>query len=1575
MASHPEGIEMKHWPVASELNPGPLKTLLHKLGLEKQYPNQLTLRSLLEINKDSISDDAVDSLKAVPRYFLRKLLIVNADCRSCTCLPEDESSIDLYRDEDNEVNLLDLITALFLCADSFLQQEMALKMSMCQFAVPLLLPPGTGSQSTLMLWALRAILKEWRPHALSESKGFEEGNIVFEQMPFISFVRLQDCSMSKSQLLNNIFSSGQQIHNIFAHKDMDGGAAPRTISGGLVEACWYLPCGSRNGDTFPEPLTVANLRGDICASQAQFSFLTQVSTAIFIFLDSVDEDERKLLLSLGDMGSKLFFVVNSKEEVSRNVRTSVKEIMDAFKLKSNKLLMQRPNVNRARFSRQITKAMNDILKESTSKISIESMSNKAIELGLSVDECKTEASKSAEEILKGIGDQSIVNYKRYQLPLQGEHWKQLAKIEKEECRLKDSGETRLEEYKAKLQEDKLKIRREQNKYKTTTAMASFLGFLATTDKEEKALFLKWLQFKLDMWSRKDLSSLRNRFKEQSLVKQDNTCLEELDQCLLDSSLGIEHFMREMGQIYEASRLGNPQASSEHCSLPALAAELLLDGYPFELLDGDASNIPEKWVTDVLMELHRKVGEKSKLLVLTVLGVQSTGKSTLLNTMFGVQFPVSSGRCTRGAFMLFLRVGEDMRKDLRCDFIILIDTEGLKSPSLAQLDESCEHDNELATLVIGLSDITIINVAMENSTEMNDVLQIVVHAFLRMKEVGKKPVCHFVYQNVAGVSAHNKNVTDRKYILDRLNEMTQIAAEMEKRPSVNRFTDVLDYDADKNNWYIPGLWHGTPPMAPVNTGYSEAVFDLKKNLLEVLKICRYEEPSQIPEFTEWMKSLWKAVKYENFIFSFRNTLVAQAYDNLWKEMTQWEWESRKKIYTWQTKADLQISNLEANSFEKQAEIQDLQKLEESLKSEALKMVVTLEKEMTEELDAYYKRKDRNVSLIEKNKIDFFHHIRDVHRDILNTENNKLDMAVKLKISTIEADDIHRKQKVIIEQKVLQLRQNSSDSKTPLSDEQLEDEFGKMWSREVVKISDLEEQDIPSFVFKQLRGDFSNRNVNEELQNAKNLTAYGKEPFKAKSRHICTMTKLKRMFAIKKVKQNVQRFSESVNDTCTRFILDSAKSQTDYHDTLTKEVLQKINESLKENLKDLKTNTKFEVDLKLHICGIASREFLQMHRNFLLRNDPKKRLEESRNQYFSDFIDLYRERDHCQRKAQDFVQHGLRPAILQYINGFLGTDIVDEMVKSSHAAEYSSRSSFQYSILKELLEKDDFQAFVKYFEKYEIYVKDLICQHIKECFSAEMSFVMLKTKRLKEIIQKIMEAIEKASQPLPNDTKSVTEFMKNLCKHLVKDICISMDAVEVVLFQISTTCDPFTTSLHESLSDLKQQMQDEFSKSIDIIESLYTLPIKPQDELFMRVSGCTKQCPFCKMPCDAGGKDHRQHYANAHRPQALGSYRSFQTQELVETLCTTDVNGERSFINTDTDSKPHPYKDYRSYYPEWNIQPDSTDEASDYWKYVLATYNDRLAGEYNAKPAVIPEAWKTITKAQALEGLKVAFSIKV
>uniref|UniRef100_A0A3B4UN42 VLIG-type G domain-containing protein n=1 Tax=Seriola dumerili TaxID=41447 RepID=A0A3B4UN42_SERDU len=1439
----------------------------------------------------SISDGTVQSVDEIPWCFLRKLLKVNAECRNCAQLPkkdgddkeeeeeEEEENNDLLDfdkytgDEENKVNPLDLIVALFLCADSFLQQEMALKMSMCQFPVPLLMPHGNKNQCTLMLWALREIVKEWRPHDLSESKGFVEDNIVQADIPFYSFVRLKNCSLSKSQVLNHVLSLGQYNNNIFTHRDMKGGAPERKIANGLVEVSWYLPSGTENIDIFPKPIAFANLRGDIGQSLPQFSFLFQVSTATFVFLDRVEEAEHRILTSLQDVRSKLFLVVNRKAENGREDMMSVKTMLGELDLPKASVKIKDSRVNVARFSEKLCTAIKKSTTVLTNTKTIENMVDKVVDLGFSVDESNCDdQKKAAMGIMKGIGVRSISDYRSKQLPLQGINWKRLSQLEMEECRLKQA--------------------------------------------EKRDLFLKWMKLKLNKRSRSviQLSLMRNKLTEHCNKKdKDVQITSELDQALLDSSLGIEHYMREMGLIYEVSL---QDTADEISRLPGLAAEMLLDGYPLELLDGDASNIPERWVTDVLTELHNKVGQKSRLLVLTVLGVQSTGKSTLLNTMFGVQFPVSSGRCTRGAFMLFLKVGEDMQSDMNCDFIVLIDTEGLKSPHLAQLEDSYEHDNQLATFVIGLSDVTIINIAMENSTEMKDVLQIATHAFLRMKQIGKKPVCHFVHQNVGGVSAHTKTMTERKHLLDQLNEMTQLAAEMEKQPGIKAFTNVLEYDIDKNNWNIPGLWHGTPPMASVNTGYSEAVANFKKNLLETVKSDTRDEFSKIPEFLEWMRSLWKAVKYENFIFSFRNTLVAHAYDNLCKEFNQWEWDFRKEILSWQTEAELEILNADNES-----QLETWNRLVETRKSEVSKKIKDQQTIMKEKLSDYYKRKDRHVNLIEKYRIDFFTSTSSLANEIRHSVNNKLDCALELRKSSKEAQDIQRRYRGVIEEHVMKLLDDCKES--TLSDEQLMHEFEMMWAEVTVNVNGLKEQNIPACIVDQLRKHFLNRNP------------------------------------------------------CTRIVLDTTKTDRDYNDCYIKDLLEKIDDSLKQYHNHYKL--KFEIDLKLYICGIASKEFLHMHRKFLLQRDPKIQLEKHKTQYLPDFMDLYKQQDHCQRKASDFVKVCIKPAVEEYISRCLGINIVDEILTSSHSAEYSSRSFFQYNILKELLQKEDFESFVKCICNYEIYVKDWIFQHILQKVSEDDTLCKLKNNNLQVIVDKIKQAIQQASKEeggvlLPDNKESITELINNMRKYLIKDISISVEAEKTTLFQIQSTCHPFINSLKISIEDLKDQLRKEFSNSGNITETLKKLPVKPQDELFKQVFGCGHQCPFCKVPCEAGGKEHRQHHAAVHRPQGLGEYRNIDTKKLVATLCTSDVHSEHRFKNTDTNWEPHPYKDYMTYYPDWHIPPDPTIEASDYWKYVLVQYNDRFAQKYEAKPADVPEAWRKITKEQALNGLKDAFNIK-
>ena len=60
--------------------------------------------------------------------------------------------------------------------------------------------------------------------------------------------------------------------------------------------------------------------------------------------------------------------------------------------------------------------------------------------------------------------------------------------------------------------------------------------------------------------------------------------------------------------------------------------------------------------------------------MTILGPQSSGKSTLLNFLFGCDFATSEGRCTRGVYGTYFRVNSN--EILNFDGIFVIDTEGL-----------------------------------------------------------------------------------------------------------------------------------------------------------------------------------------------------------------------------------------------------------------------------------------------------------------------------------------------------------------------------------------------------------------------------------------------------------------------------------------------------------------------------------------------------------------------------------------------------------------------------------------------------------------------------------------------------------------------------------------------------------------------------------------------------------------------------------------------------------------------------------------------------------------------------------
>lgn len=97
----------------------------------------------------------------------------------------------------------------------------------------------------------------------------------------------------------------------------------------------------------------------------------------------------------------------------------------------------------------------------------------------------------------------------------------------------------------------------------------------------------------------------------------------------------------------------------------------------------------------------------KVAIITVFGPQSSGKSTLLNFLFGCEFGTSEGRCTKGAYGTYFRFSN--LRISSCEGVFLVDTEGLFANfSKKDAEFRKDFDSKLVLFCLAISDFVIIN---------------------------------------------------------------------------------------------------------------------------------------------------------------------------------------------------------------------------------------------------------------------------------------------------------------------------------------------------------------------------------------------------------------------------------------------------------------------------------------------------------------------------------------------------------------------------------------------------------------------------------------------------------------------------------------------------------------------------------------------------------------------------------------------------------------------------------------------------------------------------------------------------
>ncbi|XP_028912389.1 interferon-induced very large GTPase 1-like [Ornithorhynchus anatinus] len=1561
-------------------------SLIRRLGLDRYYPRKMGRADFHLIYKASVHDSQPRTDHELPFYFLQKLLML--DYRLRYLVRDDDgktrltvaeplspagngrNSSDLLEDFFNipethlpppglaqaHIHPMDIQMAIFHCADDFMRQYISTKLSICQFALPFVVPNPCTSQIEFPLWSLRQVKKSWRRvkklGGEKKMKSYDYQLITQVATHIVSFLRVGNSfSSSKSQILNSLLT--KQKYDIFFHRHCTGSSKDVLLMGGVVEVCWYCP-GGKDDDSFDNCITFANLHGDALEHKAQLRFLQEISSVTVVLLSASERSERnrKIVRELLQSPKPFICLFDDREKIvggnrGLKVRIGIK------------------NRNEAELVEELRATITHLLEIQGTPLSPVGCAEIARRHGFLVDEDRKECKKAetlAGTLVSLLRENKLSAIKEKFLPLQGELWHRWCKKDRELSHLRGKGKQSIEQHRSEIEAEKQEIRiaQWQKAFPLSAPMRSMVDVLQPrSETSTKLYFLQWLSVFLDKMTAGQLEALQQKYDilcsqvltEKVKMKNDTqkhiqTVLEAVSKEISDCTIGIDHLLREVGQIYEGLDGGSPQKNTMLLSLPQLAADLMVAGYPMELMDGDASYVPLKWVGAVLDRLTEILGDQ-RLFVLSVLGLQSRGKSTLLNAMFGLQFAVSAGRCTRGAYMHLFKVEEKVREDLGFDFVLVVDSQGLQAPELTSA--SLNRDNELATFVIGLGNLTVINIFGESPSEMQDILQIAVQAFLRMKKVRLSPSCVFVHHNVGEITAKEQNKGGRRRLQRRLDEMAVAAAEQEQISDITRFSDVVRFDVNTHVHYCAPLWEGNPPMAPPNPSYSHDVQDLKSRILTVAKEESQGFILRVSELKVRIQDLWRAVINESFAFSFRNTRETVILNKLETVYNGWSWQLRSHALGWQNQLNNQIQN---------GDLQDLPG--GHFEGPILEKYKTVQ----EELESYFST-SQDWEILIRWKAGF---------------ENKLKALKETLVSEIRRDtkdliDLKKRQYLLNQKKsgyenelLVETRELALSLRgKKFSEKELREKFNQLWSKWVVRVSSVlqlaNEPNIPVDLERILLAHF---------QQEPNSTNKIRDPSRRKmsidyAKHI--QMKIGLVFTLEESdKMNIRQATHHIMGLVKKKIDTQEKQREGYNSNYFHEILRVIDtetESAAQGARYTFTN-QYKLDLALSLCQGASERFQDMHTAFKRANDPVTYLESKREELFVSF------KIGCQGAASttefvDFLWDKVSSALLSAVWDKTAIDLAGDM-KANFPAFQGNRSDLERHILISLAEEENFENYWQYIHSPREFFRTYIEKQTEAYCSAQNweklnSALMLNLEIFKE---KVLAAIRDSAAADQAGNGSVSLWLDEFCKHLGDHLPLPRGELKIVEHQETSDVELVRGAVSEALAAAGQRLAQTCSQL-----ARDKVAPKIQAMLSAQFCGCWKQCPFCKAVCTNALPDHDgDHSVLFHRPEAISSYMWDKAESFSVDFCTSLVASDCIIVLPS--GKRIPWKLYRQAggeYATWSITPDAS--AQPYWKWFLCRFRARLeetCGKKFKGRGQIPDAWTTITKEAILADLK-------
>eukprot|EP00794_Sanderia_malayensis_P004912 gene4912-5558_t len=1088
----------------------------------------------------------------------------------------------------------------------------------------------------------------------------------------------------------------------------------------------------------------------------------------------------------------------------------------------------------------------------------------------------------------------------------------------------------------------MKVDEEVNKRRNDASMkmkipivAQFINALQINDKDLRVVILnhfeKGINEKCNSVLREEKKKVNDAWSNYISLKDTDDGREALEcyykskLALASKSLGFENLWREISHIYVAF--------PEHYNyLPDLAAQHMIDGFVFEILDGDAGLVLTNWVKAVLQSLNAKLkakhGHDPLVCVFSIMGTQSTGKSTLLNTMFGCRLKVSADQCTRGINLQLVKV-EDRGGIF--DYILAIDTEGIRSPEFFGTEGSIWRDNRLATFSILPADISIITTVNEEDSAIKEVLPIVMLAFkgsnIAEQVSGRlRSMMFFVYSRVDTSKQALENFANNRRKLQV--ELQQAILKIEEsNTSLNRFMrdfTLGNNEEDSDVKYIGLLNKGElPPEDTPNFHFGKKVADLREYMLR--RLCENDFQSQtLTKWCDYFELVSQCVEATDFELNFKSAMEYQAYKTL-----------RAKIESARSKVLMSYSEQYASRESDILNVQEGQKLEYT--DLELKLHSGVEPIILEQGNMIKKLlKEDSFRNFQGSELGSW---KDFIDNTKETQSKLLKDCHKTQFEY--AATVAKYQKSILEN----LREKYSQNEEGVRDKKTGNKIFEIEFEEQLKDA---QKNHPTIDVKE--------KVDKLYANRKDIKTDDSIWSAIKDGGITVWN-----YFTRSTKSDKDAYSTTCSDIFTRVMV-----ELDGISHFEAEVVQKIIRLTEELLleKSVKAKNK-QTQVHSMVKYEMVKRLEEVQRKWNESNNIARKLEKEKTIMKKKFDDMCEGVIGEQAVARD-IGEGLKSAVS---SGFLAFLAKQTKGKIEGKTWISSNEVMQAHVDLKLLslskakkDQDVMDAMEKPIDFYNSVLSELILREV----DPDTTWRYFQ----KRILSAVEDATDFASTSLEHERSEV--FQHELTKRL--DSCLKKHLPATTWFE-----------LNEQKGKLKDDSITEIGKHVKGVLQSLSMPKFSKEDIFKEVKqsladdGMPQSQPRCEVPCPGCGmRCHKQmSHVNMspaeakhdckHQPQGLGGWsygRGEWEDELVDNSCRDSVIQKHTFTH---EGKEHPFADFHVIFDTWK-QPEFI-EVAKVRKYLFRQHQDQFAMHHKAKPC------SNITGSYSIEELEVELKAKI